>query len=202
MTEDEAKQWCAARFTPETVDRLSSFAELVIDENNHQNLIAPATCSTIWSRHITDSAQLLNYQPEQAATWIDIGTGAGFPGMIVAFIADLHVTLIEPRARRVDFLRSASQELGLTNVSVVHGKAEAFDQQADVISARAVASLPALLTMTCHLRHATTRLILPRGRNGASEIEQLPHKQRHMFHVEQSVTSGESVIIVADGVTG
>ncbi len=202
MNEDDARTWCEERFSTRAFDRLVRFAEMVIDENERQNLISPTTCSSIWSRHITDSAQLILLAGSKACTWIDIGSGAGFPGVVVGAATDLHVALVEPRARRAEFLRGISEALGLTNITVHQARAEAVTMQADVISARAVAGISDLLAMSGHMRHSRTRLILPRGRNGASEVAELPANVRTMFHVEQSVTSSESVIVVGQGVNG
>jgi 16S rRNA (guanine527-N7)-methyltransferase len=202
VNEDDARDWCCHRFSPVALERLDRFAALVVAENARQNLISPATCPTIWSRHVTDSAQLATHAAPGARSWIDIGSGAGFPGLVIAIVTDMQVTLVEPRARRAEFLEQAAGDLCLSNVSVQQVKAEGLAAKADVISARAVASIPALLAMSSHMRHPDTRLILPRGRNGASEVADLPVPMRSMFHVEQSVTSSGSVIVVAQGVTG
>lgn len=200
MTEDDAIAWCAARFGDEVTAKLDAFQALVLDENDRQNLISPASKEMIWSRHVVDSAQLIGHCPADARTWFDIGAGPGFPGMVVAIVSDLAVTLVEPRARRVDFLEAVKRKLDLSNVIVCKAKAEAVGGSADVISARAVASIPDLIAMTSHLRHDRTRMILPRGRNGDSEVATLPVKWRGMFHVEQSVTDPASAIVIADGV--
>lgn len=200
MTEGDARAWCAARTTPVQFERLERFADMVIAENSRQNLISPATCDVIWSRHITDSAQLALHCPAQARTWLDIGTGPGFPGLVIAMICDLAATLVEPRTRRVDFLNEVATALDLKNVTVKRAKAEAIDGRYDVISARAVANIPNLLAMTRHLGGASSRLLLPRGRNGATEVAELPANVRHMFHVEPSITDPDSVIVIADGV--
>lgn len=200
MNEEEAHIWCSQRFDDDRVALLERFAAMVVAENDHQNLISPATCASIWSRHVTDSAQLLGHRPEGARSWLDIGSGPGFPGIIVALLSDMTVTLVEPRGRRIEFLNSVVDALGIANAHVVRGKAEALEGSYHVISARAVASIPNLLTMTRHLRTKQTRLILPRGRNGATEVAELPATLRRMFHVEQSITDPESVIVIADGV--
>lgn len=200
MTEEDAIAWCTARFGEQVTDRLRAFEASVLKENDRQNLISPASKDVIWSRHVVDSAQLVAHCPAEARTWFDIGAGPGFPGMVVAIVTGLAVTLVEPRARRVDFLEGVTRDLDLSNVMVVKAKAEAVTGSADVVSARAVASIPALIAMTSHLRHDRTRMILPRGRNGDSEVATLPPKWRGMFHVEQSVTDPASVIVIADGV--
>lgn len=200
MTEEEARAWCDARFGGAAAERLDAFRVMVLEENDRQNLISPASKDAIWSRHIVDSAQLVDYCHEDARTWFDIGSGPGFPGMIVALVTDLAVTLIEPRGRRIEFLHAVTDTLGVANVTIAKAKAEAVTGRADVISARAVSSIPNLVTMTSHLRHAKTRMILPRGQNGGSEVAALPAKWRAMFHVEQSVTDPTSAIVIADGV--
>lgn len=201
MTEEEARAWLTARWSDAKVEALARFADLVLSETTRQNLISPASCAHIWTRHIVDSAQLLEHQPARWTSWLDIGSGAGFPGVVVAILTERSVTLVEPRARRVEFLRDCADRLSLGNIAVTHAKAEALTGTFDIVSARAVATLPALFAMSRHLRHRETRMILPRGRNGATEVAQLPRDWRGMFHVEQSVTDPESVIIVADGVT-
>ena len=200
MTEDEAIAWCRERFGAETTARLDAFRTMVLEENDRQNLISPASKDVIWSRHIVDSAQLVCHCPSSAASWFDIGSGPGFPGMVIAIATALTVTLVEPRARRVDFLQAVTRSLDLPNVIISKAKAENVTGRADVISARAVASIPNLVTMTSHLRHDRTRMILPRGQNGGSEVAELPAKWRNMFHVEQSITDPGSVIVIADGV--
>lgn len=203
MTEQDAQEWIRTRFGDERLAVLHRFADLVVSENDRQNLISPATIDQLWVRHMLDSVQLIRLAPAECRSWGDIGTGAGFPGLVVAALTDASVALIEPRAKRADFLRDAAVTLGLRNVTVFAAKAErVVCAPFDVISARAVGSLAALFAMTGHLRHRGTRMILPRGRNGATELRELPRSWRGMFHVEHSVTDHESLIVVADGVTG
>jgi 16S rRNA (guanine527-N7)-methyltransferase len=201
VTEEEARAWVVHHFGEAAARRLDRFGALVIEENARQNLIAPVTVKQMWSRHLLDSAQLI-LLADRVGDWLDVGTGAGFPGMVVALLSERPVTLVEPRAKRVEFLTAASIELGLDNVSVVRGRAESLAQQVfAVISARAVASLEDLLGMTRHLRDARTRLVLPRGRGGAAEIDLVRSRWQGLFHVEHSLTDAESLIVIADGVS-
>ncbi|MBB3473834.1 16S rRNA (guanine(527)-N(7))-methyltransferase RsmG [Sphingomonas sp. BK345] len=201
MTEEEARAWVVTRFDEAAARRLDRFGALVIEENARQNLIAPSSVATTWSRHLLDSAQLL-LLAGRTGDWLDVGTGAGFPGMVIALLSERSVTLVEPRARRVEFLTAAVSELGLTNVNVVRGRAETLPPHLfAVISARAVASLEDLLGMTRHLRDASTRLVLPRGRSGAAEIDLARSRWQGVFHVEHSLTDAESLIVIADGVS-
>lgn len=201
MTEDDARDWVVSHFGESAARRLDRLGAMVIEENRRQNLIAPATAAQLWSRHLLDSAQLVQIA-DRSGSWLDVGTGAGFPGMVVATLDERPVTMVEPRGRRVDFLVAAATELGLAHATIVRGRAETLPQQRyDVISARAVASLEDLLVMTRHLRDERTRLVLPRGRAAAAEIDLARARWQGMFHVEHSVTDRESLIVIADGVS-
>jgi 16S rRNA (guanine527-N7)-methyltransferase len=202
MTEEEARDWVAARWGEAAADRLDALGRMVVQENASQNLIAPSTTSSMWTRHLLDSAQLVPLATPGATRWLDIGTGAGFPGLVVSLLCPgTTLWLVEPRRRRVDFLCRAAAALNLTNVRVEQCKVEALEGNAfDVVTARAVASADELLRLTSHLRHKATRYVLPRGRSGREEVESLRAQWQGLFHVEQSLTDPESTIIVADGV--
>ncbi len=90
------------------------------EENERQNLVSRASLDQLWLRHIADSAQLLRFAPSPEASWVDLGTGAGFPGLIVAALHQGPVTLVEERRLRVDFLRRAAESLGVA-VEIVAG---------------------------------------------------------------------------------
>ena len=200
MTEEEARGWIAERFSIAAVDRLGRFAEIVTRETERQNLISPSTIPLIWSRHIVDSAQLLLFVPENAHSWVDVGTGAGFPGMIAAILFDGHVAMIEPRAKRASFLRDAADALGIS-ATVHQTRAETAPvSSADIISARAVATIDTLFGMTAQYRSTLTTYLLPRGRTGQDEIVKARAGWHGTFHVEQSVTDPTSTILIATGV--
>src|SRR5688500_8502463 len=93
-----------------TLARLDAFAAYLAAENEDQNLVLRATLSEVWTRHIWDSAQLLKLA-ENPRPWIDLGTGAGFPGLVVAALTDAQVTMVEARPRRVDSRRRAAELL-------------------------------------------------------------------------------------------
>ncbi len=195
MTEEQARQWVADRFGQAACERVAEFGKRVVAENGSQNLISGSTIGSIWLRHILDSAQLLPLAPAGWSRWLDIGTGGGFPGMVVALLApDRAVTMVEPRRKRAAFLQSCIDALGLPCASVLQAKVEAIKLQADVISARAVTSLDALLATARHCAHAHTRWLLPRGNSEISPSANLP-----MFHVEHSLTNPGSVIVVLEG---
>ena len=203
MTEAEAQAWIAGQFGDAAVDRLNRFVTILGDESQRQNLIAASTLSSVWSRHIADSAQLVPLAAGDASRWCDIGSGAGLPGIVVAILGNADIWLVEPRGRRAAFLTDAIAALDLRNAHVVKGKIETFANVApmDVITARAVAGLSDLFAMCEHLTSPTTRFILPKGRSGRDELASARTEWQGTFHVEQSISDPDSTIILADGVT-
>ncbi|HET9811618.1 MAG TPA: 16S rRNA (guanine(527)-N(7))-methyltransferase RsmG [Sphingomicrobium sp.] len=158
----------------ETVDRLERFAELLRDESRRQNLIAASTLETLWDRHILDSAQLVRFEPKAGASWADIGSGAGLPGIVIAALVSGPVALIEPRRLRADFLTRVVNALGLSDrVTIVASKAERAGGRFDAITARAVASLERLLCISTHLSTKNTLWVLPKGKAGQSELAEV-----------------------------
>lgn len=203
MSEADVRARMAERFGEAAVQRLDTYVDLLVAENERQNLVAPSTIRIVWYRHVLDSSQLLDHAPAEWHTWIDIGSGAGLPGLVIAALfPDRHVMMVEPRPRRVAFLREAAGVIALNNAVVVQARAEAVrPPSADVISARAVASVDKLLIMSRAFTSLSTTFILPRGQSGLVEIEQLASRWHGMFHVKQSVTSSDSIILVATGVS-
>ncbi|WP_447727763.1 16S rRNA (guanine(527)-N(7))-methyltransferase RsmG [Sphingomonas koreensis] len=199
MTEDEARSWIRDRYGVSRETRLAAFVELLRDEAGKQNLVAPSTLEQVWSRHIVDSAQLLAHAPEDGV-WLDIGSGAGLPGLVIALLRDVPVELVEPRKLRTDFLSRAAVELGLADVTVHTAKIERTKGPAAVITARAVAQLTDLFRIAAHRSTSSTVWVLPKGRNAQSEVEEARRKWHGSFHVEPSITAPDSLIVVAKGV--
>ncbi|MCB2078771.1 MAG: 16S rRNA (guanine(527)-N(7))-methyltransferase RsmG [Novosphingobium sp.] len=198
-TEAEARDWIAGlpEWSDEAGYRLERLVRELADENGRQNLVSATSLREVWLRHIGDSAQLLRHVPRETRTWLDLGTGAGFPGLVVAIMRpDAEVHLVESRKRRVEWLEDVSQLLGLERV-VVHGvRLEQLDGfPVDAISARAFAPLEKLLTLSARFSTSDTVWLLPKGRSAAQELDEL-RGWRHEFHVEQSLTDPEAGIIV------
>lgn len=183
----------------ETIERLGAYVALLRDENERQNLVSSATLESIWERHILDSAQLLRFEPRVQASWLDIGSGAGLPGIVIACLTDGHVTLAEPRRLRAEFLHKVTDSLQL-NVAVAAAKAERMSGSYDVITARAVAPLSKLLDISHHLSTGKTVWALPKGRNARAELAEAKKAWQGVFHVERSVTDVDSMIVVGTGV--
>ena len=183
----------------ETSERLSEYVRLLKDEASRQNLIAKSTIPELWSRHIADSAQLVPLALPGTA-WVDIGSGAGLPGMVVAILTGDPMTLIEPRRLRADFLERVARELGLEDVRVIGAKVETAKGQFDLISARAVASAPDLLRRSAHLAHKATRFLLMKGRSAQTELEEVRRAWHGDFRLVASKTDRDAAILVAENV--
>ena len=201
--EEAARAWMEDAFAP-TLDQwkqLERFVEMLIAESAEQNLIAASTIPTMWVRHIADSAQLLSLDTRDGdGLWIDLGSGAGLPGLVVAILSARPMLLVESRKRRCDFLRSVAAELGLAHVEVVEGPLERIETRpAATISARAFAPLDKLLDLSARFSSESTLWLLPKGRNAVKELALLPQPWQRMFHVEQSRTDAESQILVGSG---
>jgi 16S rRNA (guanine527-N7)-methyltransferase len=202
MTEEDAKAWIRDRFGEAGEGRMAELTRIVVDEASRQNLIAPSTLDAIWSRHIVDSAQLIGLADEVEGDWLDIGTGAGFPGLVVAALTARRTILVEPRKRRVEFLQSAAETLGIADrVEVVCGKVETANIPVAVISARAVAQLSSLFASAVQCSRRKTLWILPKGRTAREEVAVAEQTWHGVFHVEHSITDPESLIVLAKGVS-
>lgn len=201
-SEDEARDWIARRWGSEATEKIAQFLELLALENRRQNLVSTSSLDHAWLRHIVDSAQLLTHCPSNLQKpWLDIGTGAGFPGLVVALLQpDVFVHLVEPRGRRAEWLAHVATELALTNVAILQSKIDAVDPfDAGAISARAVASLVKLVAWGKPFSTNQTVWLLPKGRSALQELESVPNAIQKMFHVEQSITDKDAAILVGHG---
>ena len=180
----------------ETFDRLLLYADRLKAENEHQNLVSAATLDTLWERHILDSAQLARFEPRPGVSWIDVGSGAGLPGIVLGCLVEGPVTLVEPRRLRAEFLQRIVKELGLP-ANVQPSKAERVTGHYDVITARAVAPLADFLELCDHLSTKKTVWVLPKGRRAQSELAQARRTWQGDFRVEPSVTDADAKIVVA-----
>lgn len=199
--EQQARALVAELGDAAALERLERLIALLAEENLRQNLIAAATLPQVWRRHLADSAQLLKFVPRETGdpgAWIDLGTGAGFPGLVIAAMRpEWDVRLIESRKRRCEWLERARIDLGLERCSVIAARLEAVETvEAGVISARAFAPLPKLLDLSTRFSTGRTLWLLPKGRSAAQELASLPESKRRLFHVEQSLTDPEAGIVV------
>jgi 16S rRNA (guanine527-N7)-methyltransferase len=202
MIDSEAAARTWAETLPEwsdlAADRIDRLIALLGEENDHQNLVSAGSLAVVWQRHIVDSAQLLSFvSRETGGAWLDLGTGAGFPGLVVAALRpECEVVMVESRARRVQWLERTRVDLGLDNARVVGSRLELMESRAcGVISARAFAPLGRLLDLSARFSTKETMYLLPKGRSAQQELSELTGWD-HLFHVEQSLTDPQAGVIV------
>ena len=200
MTEEDAQNWIKTHFDVSrgTWERLEAFIAFLKNEAQRQNLVSAASLDHMWARHIADSAQLLRFVSPKTSTWIDLGSGAGFPGLIVAILSDWRVTLVESRAKRIEFLNRAIEQLGLGDQARVAGMpVERLDTSPyGVISARAFAPLDRLLPLASRFSTPKTIWLLPKGQNAANELADARNDWNFDMRVEPSITQADAGILV------
>nr|WP_255554623.1 16S rRNA (guanine(527)-N(7))-methyltransferase RsmG [Sphingomicrobium sp. B8] len=184
----------------ETCEKLEAYKALLIEENERQNLISKATIDEFDQRHLIDSAQLLTNHADPAGKWLDVGSGAGLPGIVLATLHPGSVTLVEPRRLRAEFLRRVVDDLTLSNATVHHKKVEQVTDAPTVITGRAVANVSKFLSLTEHLTDLSTHFVLPKGRKAAEELEAAKKVWQGRFELVPSVTDAEASILLASGI--
>lgn len=202
MTENEARSYVEniTAASRETIARLEQFAAAVIAENRNQNLISQSTISEIWRRHILDSAQLLRFVSERPtpSEWIDLGTGPGFPGMVVGILQPAPMLLVEERRRRAAFLEDQVKILGLDHVEIWSGRLESLPTRpASIISARAFAPLGRLLQIAHRFSTPDTLWLLPKGKSAREELETVAASWQGEFNMKPSLSDPDASIVVA-----
>jgi 16S rRNA (guanine527-N7)-methyltransferase len=183
----------------ETLEKLRQFVELLKAENSQQNLISRNADDDVWRRHIEDSLQLKRFA-DKFGRWLDVGSGGGLPGIVLAIASAQPIVLCEPRRLRANFLERMKEELDLGHVTVSQKKVEQLRGAFDYVTARAVAPAAALFAMTAHLTHNGTTFILPKGRSAQSELDEVRRSWQGNFRLEPSMTSQDARILIATDV--
>ena len=188
--------------THETIHRLTVYQERLISWNAKMNLVSESTLPHVWIRHFLDSAQLMKHVPNTAETLADMGSGAGFPGLVMAIIAKekntpLCVHAIEATGKKADFLQAVADELEL-KVVVRRERAESIKNfKADIVTARALKALPELLKYANKLIHKDSICLFLKGKNLSEELTEA--KKYWTFssksHQSQSDASGNVLVI-------
>lgn len=195
--EDFARQFDVSR---ETIEKLEVYATLLRKWTKRINLVAPGTVEVLWERHFTDSAQILKIAPDNATKWVDLGSGGGFPGAVIALMAttarpDLAMTLIESDQRKAAFLRAVARETN-TKLNVLAERAEAAKpSRADVVTARALAPLDLLLGYVSHHISEDGIALLPKGANASSEVELARKTWSFICESIPSMTDNQAAIL-------
>ena len=192
----------------ETYDKLRAYEALIQKWNPSINLVAKSTLSDVWNRHIIDSAQVyFAASDERSLVWTDIGSGGGLPGIVIATLAQgedrqTNVTMVESDKRKSVFLRTAIRELGLSNAKVTNERIESAQIQiSDIISARALAPLTDLFTLSQEFLNQNTTLLFQKGKNWASEIEIAQNHWSFDYDAITSETDSNAVILKIRGLS-
>jgi 16S rRNA (guanine527-N7)-methyltransferase len=189
----------------ETAARLDCFVELLLRWQQHTNLIAASTIPIIWTRHIADSLQLLALAPD-AKRWVDLGTGGGFPGLVIACAladrAGATIDLVESKSKKAAFLREAAHTLAVP--AVVHAVriedfVQKFPEQVDIVTARALAPLDELLKLAYPLLKTGAQGIFLRGQDVDAELTKAAKCWSIDYTRVPSKTNAKSGIIVVRG---
>ena len=205
LAEDRAHALALTPVSRETLERLNRFVDLLLDWQPRINLIAPSTEPVLWTRHIADSLQLLALAPD-AQVWADLGSGAGFPGLVIACALagrpGALVHLVESNAKRTAFLREA---VGITGAPVVVHSLRVADfvkkapEDIEAVSARALAPLPELLAAAYPLLKKGAVGLFPKGQGAAAELTEAAKCWRIHQTLAASRTDPKAQIIVVRG---
>ena len=159
--------------------KLQNFVALLAEWNEKMNLVSKNSFADVWVRHVLDSAQLITYLPKNLKHLVDIGSGAGFPAIVLAILVErkmpeAKLTLVESITKKTVYLNDVVQKLGLKNVEIINDRVENIGKNTvfkdvDVITARAVAQLDVLCSYAKHIGNANTKLLLLKGQKWAEE---------------------------------
>ena len=175
--------------------KLYEYKKILIKENESMNLIGKSTIDDLDQRHLLDCIQISKYLPHQDKSLMDIGTGAGLPGIILSIIGFKNLHLVEKSPKKSFFLENCKLRLGLN--FIVHNKSitEISDINVDCITARAFASIEKIISMTKKIINKQTKFILLKGRSYLTELETI-NPEKYYWKTYPSITSNESKIII------
>ncbi len=189
----------------ETADALRAFVDLVLHWTPRINLISASSVAEVWNRHIVDSAQLFPLAPQNLNLWADLGSGGGFPGVVMAILAKEHrpeanFILVESDQRKATFLRTASRTFGL-RLTVLTDRIESLAPLgADVLSARALAPLDILLGYAAlHLLPSGIALF-PKGQTASEEIAVAQRNWSFQLSQSRSITNPNAAILRVESI--
>jgi len=169
------------RYFPQRQEEIRAYAQFLTSAGIERGLIGPREGERIWERHIFNCLPVTQLLPQNASLF-DIGSGAGLPGIVIALARpDLHVTLIEPLERRVEFLKEATEGL---DIEVIRGRAQDVKKSADYVTARAVAPLEKLKKMSWHMVKTNGALLAMKGEGAAAEMVGVKNAKLHEITLE------------------
>jgi 16S rRNA (guanine527-N7)-methyltransferase len=193
----------ATNVSRETLARLKLLVGLLEDWNLRHNLVSRGSVAHVWQRHVLDSAQLVDFVPETAKSLVDLGSGAGFPGLILAALlvdrTGFRTVLLEATRKKCEFLATAAERIGVTaeirNRRIEDAPPESFD----VVSARACAPLPRLLQYAQRFQGPNTRNLFLKGQNVGDELTESHKYWRMKAHQHPSRSDPSGTVLVIEG---
>jgi len=186
-------------FKTKTISDIKTFINELLKANKRHNFISKSTESVIWHRHVLDSAQLVKFIDFSKGSLSDLGSGAGFPGLILALFnnnKDFHVKLYEKSPVKRAFLMNVSKELSI-NVEILGNVYEDF-VDTDYIVSRAFKKLEAIIQVSREIAKKSHKLIVLKGRNAQEDLKKAFNKKKYDYKLENSITNEESKIIIVD----
>jgi 16S rRNA (guanine527-N7)-methyltransferase len=178
---EQSVEGLVGRYFPERQEEIRAFAQFLTTTGIERGLIGPREGERIWERHIFNCLPVTQLLPQNASLF-DIGSGAGLPGIVIALARpDLKVTLIEPLERRVEFLKEATEGLG---IDVIRGRAQDVKKSADYVTARAVAPLEKLKKISWHMVKTGGALLAMKGESAATEMVGVKNAVLHEIELE------------------
>jgi 16S rRNA (guanine527-N7)-methyltransferase len=189
----------AINVSRETIERLKIYEEMLREWNTTQNLVSKNSLAHLWQRHFLDSAQLAQYIPDTAGSLVDLGSGAGFPGLVLAeFLrkkAEFRVVLYEATGKKCRFIEAVAGRLGL-EIEIRNTRVEAAEEEIfDLITARALAPLPELLAYAQRFFGRTTMALFLKGQNIGSELTKCNKSWKMDVRQHPSITDPSGIIL-------
>ena len=188
-------------FTHKDLDKLSKFHDELLKFNKNYNFISKSTENEVWSRHILDSAQIVKFIDfKKPLSLADLGTGAGFPGIILAIFNKnnkFHVKLYEKSKVKCDFLRKMINKLGIM-CNLYENDYQSHLIDSNYVICRAFKKLPELLRISREIVKKSHKLIVLKGKNAQDEVNKLPKEMIYKYRLEKSITNNELGILIVE----
>lgn len=195
-------QWDALNVSRETLDKLQAYADLLEKWQRRINLVSKSTLPDLWVRHMIDSAQIFPHLPKDCKNLVDIGCGAGFPGMVLAIMGIEDVHMVDSDARKMAFVREVSR-ITATPVTIHNCRIDDMDvtEKFDVVTSRALAPLEKLLGFSDMLMKPEGRSIYLKGRKSEEEIIEAQKSWNFEFQSEVSLSDPEGQLLIIERMT-
>ena len=189
-------------YSQSSIVKIEKFVDSLLKFNESYNLISKSTINHIWLRHILDSAQLIKLlNLKKKLRIVDFGSGAGFPGLIIALFEDkhkFHVKLFEKSPVKRSFLEEIRKKMNLTNIEI-HGDIYHYENiSTDIIVCRAFKRLEEILKISREIAKKPHKIIILKGKNAQSEINKVSLRSNYSYRLKNSITDNKSKIIILD----